>query len=154
KRDAMRSWKAALPNLMAAELAPPYPDFFQSKLIHAIQQQSDVPDNAPAKGSTPRWWSRLWMPVTALSAMALCFLGGMQFTKKSTRIYSMVVYTPELGVKAEYYQSSPAEGSVIVLNGVPALPDSFEVPHSPALDDNKTDVGKGNKKNADAIVAP
>jgi hypothetical protein len=154
KRDAVRSWKASLPTVMAAGLEPPYPDFFQSKLMHAIQQQPDVSADVPAKTATARWWSRLWVPVTALSAMVLCFFGGMQVSKKSTRIYSMVIYTPELGVKAEYFQSSPAEGSVIVLNGVSALPDSFEVPQPPAPDDNHPDAGNGNKKNADAIVAP
>ena len=35
-----------------------------------------------------------------------------------------VVYTPENGVKAEWFASAKASATVIVLNGVTAIPDS------------------------------
>ena len=37
-----------------------------------------------------------------------------------------LVYTPEQGVEAEVFQSDGADGVVIVLDGVAAIPDSFE----------------------------
>jgi len=141
--------------VMNAELALPYPDFFQSKLMQALEQDPQVSVNTLEKPTTPRWWSPLRLPATALAAMALCFLGGMQFTKKSTRIQSMVIYTPELGVNAEYFQTSPAEGSVIVLNGVAPLPDSFEFLQTSTSSDGDPLDGVGRNKNKEeAIVAP
>lgn len=155
KREAVRSWKAVLPRVMAAELALPYPDFFQSKLMQAIEQDSQFSVNALAPPLNPRWWSRLWLPATALAAMALCFLGGMQFTKNSPQINAMVIYTPELGVDAKYFQTSPAEGSVIVLNGIAALPDSFEVPQTSTSSDSNPPDGVGREKNKEeAIISP
>jgi hypothetical protein len=39
-----------------------------------------------------------------------------------------VLYTPEKGVNAEYFASADAE--IIVLDGVAAIPDTFELPET------------------------
>jgi hypothetical protein len=41
-----------------------------------------------------------------------------------------IIYTPEKGVEAEWFSSSAAMATVIVLNGVQAIPDSTDFSHT------------------------
>jgi hypothetical protein len=73
--------------------------------------------------------------------MALCFWAGTRITPPSVTVTAPtplvpvptpVLYTPEQGVRANYFASEPAGAMVIVLDGVAAIPDSFEVPETAA----------------------
>jgi hypothetical protein len=75
------------------------------------------------------------MPFAACAGMVLTFWAGMQ--TRGVPEYNVagapraipvdpVVYTPENGVDAEWFTSSEAAATVIVLNGIPAIPDSMD----------------------------
>ena len=79
--------------------------------------------------------------------MALCFWAGTHVQNSgapspvvtnhhpvSGGVPDPVLYTPESGVQAAWYSSSDSGGSVIVLDGVAAIPDSFEVPDTAAVE--------------------
>lgn len=133
--------RAGLP---AAE-EPTYADFFNARIRREIAREAAQiapadPVLVPAAGIW-RWF----LPATAVAGMALCFWIGMRVGPSPvssaaapvvTPINTVpVVYTPEKGVKAAYYSSSPADAMVIVLDGVAAIPDSFEIPETAAVDE-------------------
>lgn len=143
KREAARSWRGNLRQVIPAAQEPPYPDFFQSKLMRAIEESTSQASAQPTAVRVEAWWRKLLTPAIAAAAMAVCFVGGTWFGNppvdraktavNASPAKSLVIYTPEEGVKAEFFESSPVDGPVIVLNGVAAIPDSYEVPDSAAV---------------------
>lgn len=152
KREASRQWRGQLRRAIPAAEEPPYPDFFQSKLLRAIEQ-SNPTQKALAPQTTPSW-KKWWMPVSAAAAMVLCFFGGTLFGDKRSPQNGLVIYTPEEGVKAEFFETSPSEGTVIVLNGVAAIPDTFEVPDRAAIDRHQWEQEQNRQKEAASLLAP
>ena len=129
-REEIRNWRAMLSRTIPAVEEPPYPDFFNSRIQQAIRE------SAPKVTQKPRFWNSWLMPVAACAGMVLAFWVG---TKSSVAIpeYDVsnapkaipvepVLYTPENGVKAEWFASSNASATVIVLDGVAAIPDSTD----------------------------
>ncbi len=125
QRDQLRSWKAQLRNVKSADEELPYPDFFQHRVMRAIenQTQDSVLALTPKIANSPvrkKWL----MPGMAVAACAiLSFLIG-RITVSNTP-QPLITYTPEEGIQAEYFPTSPAEATVIVLNGVEELPDTL-----------------------------
>lgn len=157
KRDASRQWRGQLRQVIPASEEPPYADFFQSKLLRTIEQQSvrdAAPAQAPATAASEPWWRKLWLPLSAAAAMALCFFGGTLVADKPSDHKGLVIYTPEEGVKAEFFETSPADGTVIVLNGVAAIPDTFEVPDRAAIDRFHGEQEQNRQKEAASLIAP
>lgn len=132
-REEVRRWRAMIASAIPAAEEPPFPDFFNSR----IQQSIQVPVQkvaAPAVTARPFWKSWL-MPVTAFAGMALAFWVGKQShpvteydVSNAPRAIPVepMVYTPEKGVNAEWFTSSKASATVIVLNGVSAIPDTTD----------------------------
>lgn len=133
-RAHIRRWRKLIATAIPAGEEPPYPDFFNARVARAIRE----PAPQPATAAPRRWgWSSLFMPLTACAGMALTFWLGTQ-TKPATPEVVVVegapraipvepfVYTPEIGVQAERFASSNASATVIVLNGVPAIPDTLD----------------------------
>lgn len=130
-RDGVRGWRAMVANAVPATEEPPYPEFFNSRVMRSIRDSA--PKAAPVKSS---FWNSWLMPLTACAGMVLAFWVGTK-TRQSTPVYDVagapkaipvepVVYTPEKGVNAEWFASSQASATVIVLNGVAAIPDSTD----------------------------
>ncbi len=122
--------------LSAAE-EPPYPDFFNTKIAQAISATPAASVPAPK----PLNWFRWFMPAAVAAAMALCFWAGTHITPSpagpggsATPVASAsaepFLYVPERGVQAAYFTSAVADAGVIVLDGVAAIPDSFELPET------------------------
>jgi len=130
KRDSARRWRQQMGQIMEPAAAMPYGEFFQSRLMRSIEQcvQTTVilpePVSAPVSSKNGSW-SKWMLPFSVAAAMIMGFIGGRQWQDKPHRSKTLVTYTPEEGVKAEFFETSPAEGTVIVLNGVEALPDEF-----------------------------
>ena len=131
-RDEVRRWRATMAAAIPASIEPPYPDFFNSRVLQAIREQSPPAERAVKNPSSWRSWL---MPMAACSGMVMAFWIG----KKSQPAIDYdvvnapraipvgpVVYTPESGVKAEWIASSKASATVIVLNGVTAIPDATD----------------------------
>jgi len=131
-REEVRRWRAMIAAAMPASEEPPFPDFFNSRIQQAIQ--APVP-RAAAPVRAWSFWKSWLMPLTACAGMVLAFWVGKQShaapeydVSNAPRAIPVepVVYTPETGVKAEWFASSKASATVIVLNGVTAIPDATD----------------------------
>ncbi len=138
-RAEIRSWRKTMAAAIPATEEPPYPDFFNSKILQAVRTPISQPA-APERKSFS--WKHWLMPVAACVGMALTFLAGKNSISnispedeyanipRAIPVAEPVLYTPEIGVNADWFASKEASASVIVLNGVAAIPD--------AMDFNKT----------------
>jgi hypothetical protein len=130
-REEVRRWRATLSAAVPASEEPPYPDFFNSKVLQSIREQT--PQAAPSK--MPFFWKSWLMPMAACAGMVLTFWAGTKINSTpeidvvgAPRAIPVepVVYTPESGVNAEWFASTKASAMVIVLNGVNAIPDTTD----------------------------
>lgn len=131
-REEIRRWRATISAVIPASEEPPYPDFFNSKVLQAIREQTPKPAVPVNK---PVFWKTWLMPMAACAGMALTFWVGTK--THSTPEYDVagapkaipvepVIYTPENGVNAELFASKEASATVVVLNGVTAIPDATD----------------------------
>lgn len=135
-REQTRQWR----NLMAAALPasdePPYPGFFNSRIAQGIREQVSQPSvNQDAKPSIS-FWKLFLMPLAAGACLVLAFWMGQKSHSVTQEIdvagapraipVEQIVYTPENGVNAELFASINASATVIVLDGVKAIPDSMD----------------------------
>jgi hypothetical protein len=131
-RSEIRQWRATIAAAIPAAVEPPYPDFFNSRILQAIQ--ADV-SQATLSKKKPFPWGSWFMPLAACTGMALAFvIGKKSQTPPSYDVTNApraipvepMVYTPESGVNAEWFASSEATATVIVLSGVAAIPDTTD----------------------------
>ena len=131
-RDEVRRWRATMAAAIPASIEPPYPDFFNSRVLQAIREQ-DAPVERAVKN--PSSWRSWLMPMAACTGMVVAFwIGKTSQTAVAQEVVNApraipvgpVVYTPESGVKAEWIAGSKASATVIVLNGVTAIPDATD----------------------------
>jgi len=131
-RDEVRKWRTMMSAALPAVEEPPFPDFFNSRIEKAIREQPVAkPVAAPA---TTSFWRSWFVPATAFAGMAVAFWVGTQTqspdqlaAKPVSEIQAApVVYTPEQGVDAHWFASSNASATVIVLEGVSAIPSTLD----------------------------
>lgn len=131
-REGVRRWRASIKAAIPAAEEPPYPEFFNSRVLQAIRVQQPRAAVAVKRHFS---WSSWLMPVAACAGMAMTFWIGKK--TQTTPDYDVsnapraipvepVVYTPESGVRAEWFASAKASATVIVLNGVTAIPDATD----------------------------
>lgn len=129
-REEIRNWRSMISRAIPAVEDPPYPDFFNSRI------QQSIRDSAPKISKKSFSWNFWLMPVAACAGMVLAFWVGTK-TGVTAPEYDVsnapkaipvqpLVYTPEKGVEAEWFASPNASATVIVLNGVAAIPDSTD----------------------------
>ena len=129
--------KSELQSAFGQAVDVPYGDFFQTKLEQAIRDSDREESNtAPAKSSgTWRDSLKWWLAPVAVGAMAVAFLAGTRVGTEpvESRLVEVqeqsrpLVYTPEGGVTSTIEIADSAGTSVIVLDGLPAIPDSFDL---------------------------
>lgn len=132
-RDHARKWRSMMASAMPASEEPPYPDFFNNRVAQAIRENR--PQSAVAEKSRFSWRALL-MPACACAGMVMAFWLGTR-SQPAPAIAEVtwapraipvehVLYTPESGVEAEYFSSTGAAATVIVLDGVDAIPDDTD----------------------------
>lgn len=136
-REEVRRWRATIASAIPAYEEPPYADFFNTRVMQGIREQAPAPVSVPAVRKTLRWNS-WFMPLAACAGMVLAFWVGsrtattpvIDVTAGAPRAIPVepILYTPEKGVNAEWI--SKASSTVIVLNGVAAIPDSTDFSHT------------------------
>ena len=67
-RARIREWRAHLSSAMPANEEPPYPDFFNSRVLQAIQSAPAV--TAKSNGS---FWRSWFIPAAACAGMVMAF---------------------------------------------------------------------------------
>lgn len=130
-REELRRYRNMMAGALPSSEEPPYPDFFLSRVNQGIRDlQAAEKPVAPASAAAPFWKSWL-MPIAACAGMVLAFGIGRKTTGRIQPLavapaIQPAVYTPEEGVDAEWFPSSGAEATVIILQGVSAIPDSTD----------------------------
>jgi anti-sigma factor RsiW len=113
----------------------PNPDFFNSQVQRRIDQES-APAASPAAAPSPSGGGILsWFqsPFTLASAATVVLLGFFALSQKSdapgapdhTSVAS--TYTPDKDIVASLFYSDEADATVIMLDGLAAMPDSTEL---------------------------
>ncbi|TAG09300.1 MAG: hypothetical protein EAZ42_07190 [Verrucomicrobia bacterium] len=131
-RESAREWRRWIAAQTPSSAEPPYPDFFNSRILRAIESPalSTVPPARPRSA----WWQRAGLPIAACFCMFAAYWVGT----KTPRPYDIdvtgapraipvesLIYTPESGVYAAYFDQDPA-AMVIVLDGLKAIPDVMD----------------------------
>lgn len=136
-REETRRWRAMMAEAIPSDEEPPYPEFFNGRIARAIREP------APESATTRRVsWNAALLPLAACAGMAFTFLLGMRASGPGAAGPDLVeidvsgapraipvnpiIYTPEDGVSAEWFASSEASATIIVLDGVSAIPDSMD----------------------------
>ena len=129
ERDAIQAMSQNIQNTLPDSQEPPYPDFFNQRIMSAIQEEAPAPQTKKSSGSIWRW---LAAPI-ATGAMALCFYLGTQFTGNpseptaQTITATPTVYTPDSGVQADIFVASNQQATVIVIEGLEDVPDDLNL---------------------------
>lgn len=134
-REELRSYRAMMEENVPASVEPPYPDFFLTRVNQGIrdlqlaEEKEMSPAAAPARSRS--FWKSWLMPAAACAGMIFAFGIGKQAREPAQKLaivpsLTPVVYTPEEGVDAEWFSSANAQATVIVLQGVSAIPDSTD----------------------------
>jgi anti-sigma factor RsiW len=125
-REELRQYRATMQAAIPASVEPPYPDFFNSRIEKSIRELAASPRVPAAQTAASRpWWSSWLLPVSAVAGMVFTFWMGAQ-TAGMRGSATPSVYTPESGVNAEWFASASADATVILLEGVEAIPDSLD----------------------------
>jgi hypothetical protein len=132
-RERLRKFRGMLAENLPASEEPPYPDFFLTRINQGIREMEAASQPPAAKTCAGSFWRSWLMPVAACAGMVLAFSIGRQSgvrensvgkKEASQTMAAPMVYTPEEGVFAQWVPSPQNHTSVILLKGVPAIPDS------------------------------
>lgn len=139
RREQARQLSPLLRAAVPASEEPPYAEFFNARIVREIRREAGgaVATSSAVSGSLWRWF----LPATAVAGMVLCFWAGTRMVPEpmsatpgpAAAAPQPFLYTPEKGVKAAYFDSAPADAMIIVLDGVAAIPDSFEIPETASV---------------------
>jgi len=138
EREAISLWKVDLRGVIAADQQPPFPDFFNSRIEQALRQPAQTQPRQNPASQIRSWWRNLAVPALA-AGMALCFWLGTEFRPAPAAVTVVAlkeppaVYTPLSGVTVEVVSTAGNDGTVIVLEGLAAMPDSLEVPETSGI---------------------
>lgn len=127
-RALARKTKWMLGSHIAADEDVPNGEFFNARIRREIEVRETVVEPAKSRGRSVIGWL---VPLTAAASLVLGIWigrGGPQSELVPAPIAELapVLYTPQKGVEAELLRSEAA--TVVVLAGVDAIPDSWEIP--------------------------
>jgi len=80
ERDAVQAMSASLKENIPASEEPPYPDFFNHRILRTIEEErltAIEPTKETPQKNTRNLWQWLSLPIAA-AAMAVCFYWGAQ----------------------------------------------------------------------------
>ena len=135
-REETRRWRAMIAGAIPADQEPPYAEFFNGRIARAIREPASEPMPVTDRRVS---WNAVLFPLAACAGMVFTFLLGVKTSDHRPDLVEIdvsgapkailvdrILYTPESGVKAEWFTSLDASATVIVLDGVDAIPDSMD----------------------------
>jgi hypothetical protein len=159
-RESARKWKAMIHAGIPATEEPPYPDFFNARITRSVSQQKSqqAPEAKPAN-SIP-FWRKFALPLAAGVGMAFTFWlgihsrsipvvesiaemtapGEMTQLADASENLPATVYTPENGVRAECFDSDAASATVVILEGLAAIPKETDLTRQTAATDAPREI--------------
>ena len=133
-REEVRRWRKMMASAMPASEEPPYAELFSGRVARAIREPA--PETVIPMPKRRFQWQSILMPLAACAGMVFAFWLGMKSKSGPPEIdvagapkaipVEPIIYTPERGVNAEWFTSSEASATVIVLSGVEAIPDATD----------------------------
>ena len=137
RREQARSWKSLIDGVLPESEDVPHAESFNARIRREIEADPESAPNVVPMRGTPRWaW---FMPAAAAAGMVFGFVMGRGGPEGAVKEVTMpvaalapVLYTPTKGVNAEYVAADDA--TVILLAGVDAIPDSWEIPETAVLE--------------------
>lgn len=159
RREFVRAMRRDLAALIPAVEEPAYPEFFNSRIEKSIREMRPAPARAGGGWS----WRAWWMPATAMAGMAMAFwLGTVTGNRRevvvappppaetvTVTVVEPGLYTPERGVDAEWFSSEDAAATVIVLEGVDAIPDAMDFSATVGIDDSGSQSTAGTNSRSE-----
>jgi hypothetical protein len=173
-RESARRWKAMINSGIPATEEPPYADFFNARIARSIrQQQAQQPSEAKPASIIP-FWQKFARPLAACAGIALAFWLGMHSRSipvvdtiaEMTAIGEMeqladasddlpaTVYTPVNGVSAECFESDDAYATVVILEGLAAIPDAIDLTRQTAVNETPREIDSTAHAEMPADQAP
>ncbi len=136
RREQARWSRELLGSSLGGSDEVPHAEFFNARIRREIEARPESVSSAGGKIRRGPW---VWfMPATAAAGMALGFFlghdrsGGPAPIPPVSAELAPVLYTPERGVEAEFVGGD--EATVIVLAGVEAIPDEWEIPETAMIE--------------------
>ena len=129
--SAAKKQAEQLRRLLQAEMPArqiPNPEFFNSQIQRRITEDATphTPTTVPAASGNIFSWFR--SPFTLASAAAILLFGFITFSRSSPDHTSVAsTYTPDREITARHFYSDDAAATVIMLDGLAALPDDTEI---------------------------
>jgi len=145
QRDALQAMGDQIRTNIAASVEPPYPDFFNQRIMRRIDEDlAEASANKEPGQNSSAWhqfggkWGRWLAFPAAAAAMLLCFHMGTRVGKEPGQVItaaaanaSSKIYTPDGDVSADMFSSKDAGATIIVLEGLEDIPDDFEIAGEP-----------------------
>ncbi len=136
-REENRRFRKMMSSALPASEEPPYAEFFNARVMTAIQREAVEPEVVETRKVS---WRAVFMPLAACAGMVIAFVLGSQTERRGAPVVAEIdvtgapkaipvdpiLYTPVKGVNAEWFSSNEASATVIVLNGVDAIPDEMD----------------------------
>ncbi len=133
-REDARQWRTTIRRVMPASEEPPHAEFFNARIARSVLEDVSLGSAEPMGRRFQ--WQGLWMPLAACAGMAFAFIAGQKMSRGPAEIdvagapkaipVEPIIYTPDGAVDAEWFASSGAAATVIVLSGVDAIPDTTD----------------------------
>lgn len=159
-RESARKWKAMVKSAIPAVEEPPYPDFFNNRIAQRINQREEQHATETRVQNTVPFWRKFALPLAACTGMAFAFWLGIH--SRSIPVVESIaemtapdeliqladandsppatVYTPENGVRAECFESETASATVVVLDGLAAIPDTTDLTRQTAATETLREI--------------
>jgi hypothetical protein len=153
-REDLRRWRKMMQEALPASEEPPHAEFFSARIARSIREEMQPAGIGLQNKRTS--WQGWWMPIAACAGMAFAFMAGQRIQPGPPEIdvagapkaipVEPVVYTPDGDVDAEWFASSKASATVIVLSGVDAIPDTMDFSETAAAPtEREIDSTAGNE---------
>lgn len=136
--EAMRDVGAALQQGFQRQVEVPHADFFNSQIqqrIDALRKEDSKlnPVHTFVDGSRFGWFTKKWL--IAGAAAACLTIAALQLGQTGNATVVLSTYAPNSTVRANTYHSSDADATVLMLDGLTAVPADrklvgFQVHHS------------------------
>jgi hypothetical protein len=159
-RESARKWKAMVKSAIPAVEEPPYPDFFNARIARSIKQHEAQQAIETIAQNTVPFWRKFALPLAACAGMAFTFWLGIhsrsipvvesiaEMTAPDEMIQladanddpSAAIYTPENGVSAECFDSDAASATVVILEGLAAIPKETDLTRQTAATDTPREI--------------
>ena len=141
ERDAVRAMQSSIQANMPASVEPPYADFFNLRILRAIENEK-AESGVRVRSTGSQWMGskfNKWLALpAAAAAMLMCFYMGTQVSPMPESLAPMAavsakpaIYMPDGDVRANIFSSDDNGATVIVLEGLEDIPDDFEIVGEP-----------------------